>query len=57
MLPIRDALKITSGSLIELDRQLGDYVEVMVHGTVVARGEIVAVKGQLRGAHQRSDQS
>jgi flagellar motor switch protein FliN/FliY len=45
VLPIRDALKITSGSLIELDRQLGDYVEIMVHGTVVARGEIVAIKG------------
>ncbi len=45
VLPIRDALKITSGSLVELDRQLGDYVEVMIHGTVVARGEIVAVRG------------
>jgi flagellar motor switch protein FliN/FliY len=45
IMPIRDALKISSGSLIELDRQLGDYVEVVVHGTVVARGEIVAVKG------------
>jgi flagellar motor switch protein FliN len=45
VLPIRDVLKIASGSLIELDRQLGDYVEVMVHGTVVARGEIVAIKG------------
>lgn len=45
ILPIRDALKIASGSLIELDRQLGDFVEVVVHGTVVARGEIVAVKG------------
>jgi flagellar motor switch protein FliN/FliY len=45
VLPIREALKIASGSLIELDRQLGDYVEVVVHGTVVARGEIVAVKG------------
>jgi flagellar motor switch protein FliN/FliY len=45
VLPIREALKITSGSLIELDRQLGDYVEVMIHGTVVARGEIVAVRG------------
>jgi flagellar motor switch protein FliN len=45
VLPIRDALKIASGSLIELDRRLGDYVEVVVHGTVVARGEIVSVKG------------
>lgn len=45
VLPIRDVLKISSGSLIELDRQIGDYVEVMVHGTVVARGEIVSVRG------------
>jgi len=45
VLPIRDVLKIASGSLIELDRQLGDYVEVMVHGTIVARGEIVSIKG------------
>jgi flagellar motor switch protein FliN/FliY len=45
VMPIRDVLKITSGSLIELERQLGDYVEVMVHGTIVARGEIVSIKG------------
>jgi flagellar motor switch protein FliN/FliY len=45
ILPIRDVLKIASGSLIELDRQIDDYVEVRVHGTVVARGEIVSVRG------------
>ena len=45
VLPIRDVLKISFGSLIELDRQIDDYVEVMVHGTVVARGEIVSVRG------------
>ena len=45
VLPIRDVLKISSGSLIELDRQISDYVEVRVHGTVVARGEIVSVRG------------
>jgi flagellar motor switch protein FliN len=45
LLPVRDVLKICSGSLVELDRQVGDYVEVMVHGTVVARGEIVSVRG------------
>jgi flagellar motor switch protein FliN len=45
VLPIRDVLKIASGSLIELDRQIDDYVEVRVHGTVVARGEIVSVRG------------
>jgi flagellar motor switch protein FliN/FliY len=42
---IKEALKLVSGSIIELDRQVGDHVEVIVHGTVVAKGEIVSVKG------------
>lgn len=42
---IREALKLMPGSVIELDRQVGEYVEIMVHGTVVAKGEIVSVKG------------
>jgi flagellar motor switch protein FliN/FliY len=42
---VKDALKLMSGSVIELDRQVGDYVDVMVQGTIVARGEIVSVKG------------
>ncbi|MBV8553793.1 MAG: FliM/FliN family flagellar motor switch protein [Acidobacteriaceae bacterium] len=45
VLPIRDILKLTTGSLIELDRTVNDYVDLIVHGTVVARGEIVSVKG------------
>ncbi len=42
---IKDVMKITPGSVIELDREIGDYVEIMVHGTVVAKGEIVSIKG------------
>ena len=45
VLPIQDILKITSGSLIELDRSVGEFVDLMVNGTIVARGEIVSVKG------------
>jgi flagellar motor switch protein FliN len=45
VLPIYDVLKITPGSLIELDRNVGEYVDLTVHGTVVARGEIVSVQG------------
>lgn len=45
VLPIQDILKITSGSLIELDRDVGEHVELLVHGTVVARGEVVSIKG------------
>ncbi len=44
-LPIQDVLKLTSGSLIELDRAVGDPVDLLVHGTVVARGEIVSFRG------------
>lgn len=42
---IKEALKLMPGSVIELDRQVGEYVEILVHGTVVAKGEIVSVKG------------
>ena len=42
---ISDVLKVTGGSLIELDRNLGDNVDLIVHGTVVARGEVVSVRG------------
>lgn len=45
VLPIQDVLKITPGTLIELDRNVGEYVDLAVHGTVVARGEIVSVQG------------
>lgn len=45
VLPIQDVLKMTSGSLVELDRHVGEHVELLVHGTVVARGEVVSIKG------------
>jgi flagellar motor switch protein FliN len=45
VLPIQEVLKMTSGSLVELDRDVGEHVELLVHGTVVARGEVVSVKG------------
>jgi len=44
-LPIREILKITPGSLIELGHQVGDPVELVVENAVVARGEVVAVRG------------
>ena len=44
-LPIHEVLKLTSGSIVELDRYAGEYLDLTIHGTVVARGEIVSVKG------------
>ena len=45
VLPIRDILKMTPGALVELDRNIGEYADILVHGTVVARGEVVSIKG------------
>ncbi len=44
-MPIRDLLKVVSGSVIEMDQDVDDYADLIVHGTVVAKGEIVSVKG------------
>jgi flagellar motor switch protein FliN/FliY len=44
---IRDLLALDPGSVIELDRRPGDPVEVLVNGTLVARGEVVVVEGEF----------
>jgi flagellar motor switch protein FliN/FliY len=46
-MPIRDLLALDPGSVIELDRRPGDPVEVLVNGTLVARGEVVIVEGEF----------
>lgn len=45
LLPFRDLLQISAGSVVELDRMLGEPVDVMVNDSVIARGEIVVVEG------------
>jgi flagellar motor switch protein FliN/FliY len=44
-LPIRDVLKLSTGSLIELNRLINDYVDIVVNNCVIARGEVVVVDG------------
>jgi flagellar motor switch protein FliN/FliY len=44
-LPLRDVLKLTTGSIVELNRALSDPVEVIVNNCVVARGEVVVIEG------------
>ena len=44
-LPLRDVLKLSSGSVVELDRQPEEPVDVIVNGYVIARGEVVVVDG------------
>ena len=40
---VRDLLGLSPGSLIELDRAAGSPADLLVHGTLLARGEIVVI--------------
>jgi flagellar motor switch protein FliN/FliY len=44
-LPLKDVLKLTIGSSVELNRETGDPVEIIVNDRVIARGEVVVVDG------------
>ena len=40
---LRDVLTIGEGSIIELDKQAGELVDVLVNNNLIARGEVVVV--------------
>ena len=42
-LPVASLMKLARGAVISLDQRVGDPVDIVVNGTVVARGEIVVV--------------
>jgi flagellar motor switch protein FliN/FliY len=44
-LPLREVLKLNSGSIVELNRTISDPVEIIVNNCVIARGEVVVVDG------------
>ena len=45
--PLKDVLKLTTGSIVELNRTLAEPVEVIVNNCVIARGEVVVVEGNF----------
>jgi flagellar motor switch protein FliN/FliY len=44
-LPMKDVLKLTTGSIVELNRGVNEPVEVLVNRCLIARGEVVVVDG------------
>ena len=52
-LPVGDLLKLTRGSVIELDRKVGDPVDIMVNDRLVARGDLVKIEGEMIGVALR----
>ena len=45
--PIGDLLKIGPGSVLELDRRVGESIDILVNNRLVARGEVVLVEDRL----------
>lgn len=46
-MPVANLLRLDTGSIIELDRQVGEAIEIYVNDRLVARGEIVLVENRL----------
>lgn len=46
-MPVANLLKMDVGTVVELDRQVGEAVEIYVNDRLVARGEIVLVENRL----------
>jgi flagellar motor switch protein FliN/FliY len=42
-LPVAGLMKLARGAIVSLDQRVGDRVDVVVNGAVIARGEIVVV--------------
>ncbi len=40
---VKDILALTPGSVIELDRAAGSPIDLLVNGTLIARGEVVVI--------------
>ena len=46
-IPIRNLLQLNQGSVVELDRGVGDPLDVFINGTLVAHGEVVVVNDRF----------
>ena len=46
-IPLKDVLKLNTGSIVELNRSIVEPVEIIVNNCVIARGEVVVVDGNF----------
>jgi flagellar motor switch protein FliN len=46
-LPLKDVIKLTTGSIVELNRSVSEPVDIIVNNCTVARGEVVVVEGNF----------
>jgi flagellar motor switch protein FliN/FliY len=46
-MPVGDLLKLGPGTVLELDRKVGEAIDIYVNNRLVARGEVVLVEEKL----------
>jgi flagellar motor switch protein FliN/FliY len=46
-MPIKQLISLNQGSVVELERGVNEPLDLMVNGTLIARGEVVVVDGQF----------
>jgi flagellar motor switch protein FliN/FliY len=46
-LKLAELMDLAEGSVVELDRQANELLDIFVNGTLVARGEVVTVGGKF----------
>ena len=46
-LKLSELMDLSEGGVVELDRQAHELLDIMVNGTLVARGEVVTVNGRF----------
>ena len=45
--PIKHLLSLNQGSVLELDKEVNEPLDLLVNGTLMARGEVVTVDGKF----------
>ncbi len=46
-LTIKELLSLTPGSVVSFDRSVTEPMDIMINGTLVARGEVVSAEGKF----------
>lgn len=46
-MPVNQLLKLGRGAVLELDKKVGEPIDIMVNNRLVARGEIVVVEDRI----------
>ena len=47
VMPIQQLLKMGRGAVIELDKKVGEAIDIFVNNRLVARGEVVVVEERI----------